>query len=98
MATRELDADDEPEYPAEPGYLTLVRVLLAQGRPAQALALLDRLHTAAVSQDRTGSLIEVDALRPLALAATGEETAAVTALAEGSDPRQPAGLRPGLRR
>lgn len=46
-----------------------------------ALALLDRLHAAAVIQDRTGSIIEVDALRALALAASGEEAAAVTALA-----------------
>ena len=59
----------------------LARVLLAQGRPGQALALLDRLHAAAAAQDRTGSLIEIGALRALALAASGEEAAAVTALA-----------------
>ncbi|MFZ0192927.1 MAG: LuxR C-terminal-related transcriptional regulator [Streptosporangiaceae bacterium] len=58
------------------------RVLLAQDRPRQALALLDRLHAAAVAQDRTGSLIEIGALRALALAASGEETVAVTVLAE----------------
>ena len=38
--------------------------------PAEALALLDRLHAAAAAQDRTGSLIEIGALRALALAAT----------------------------
>ena len=59
----------------------LARVLLAQDRPGQALALLDRLHAAAAAQDRTGSLIEIGALRALALAASGEEAAAVTALA-----------------
>jgi hypothetical protein len=48
----------------------------AEGRPGQALALLDRLHAAAAAQDRTGSLIEAGALRALALAATGEEAAA----------------------
>ena len=42
----------------EPGYLVLARVLLAQELPAAALALLDRLYAAAVTQDRTGSLIE----------------------------------------
>ena len=56
-------------------------MLLAQGRPDRALALLDRLHAAAAAQDRTGSLIETSALRALALAASGEEEAAVTALA-----------------
>ena len=59
----------------------LARVLLAQDRPGQALALLDRLHAAAVAQDRTGSVIEAGALRALALAASGEESEAVDALA-----------------
>ena len=59
----------------------LARVLLAQDRPGAALALLERLHAAAVSQDRAGSVIEIGALRALALAAAGEETAAVDALA-----------------
>ena len=45
--------------PREPGHLVLARVLLAQGRPGQALALLDRLHAAAAAQDRTGSVIEI---------------------------------------
>jgi hypothetical protein len=76
-----LDADDEPAYPREPGHLVLARVLLAQGQPGRALALLDRLHAAAVTQDRVGSIIEVRALRALALAASGEEAAAVAALA-----------------
>ncbi len=76
-----LHAEDEPRYPREPGYLVLARVLLAQQRPAEALALLDRLHAAAVAQDRVGSVIEAGALRALALAADGEEAAAVTALA-----------------
>ena len=77
-----LGPDDEPAYPREPGYLVLARILLSQDRPVQALALLDRLHAAAVAQGRTGSLIETGALRALALAATGDEAGAVTALAE----------------
>ncbi len=77
-----LGPDDEPDYAREPGHLALARILLAQGRPGQALALLDRLHAAAAAQDRAGSLIETGALRGLALAATGDEAAAVTALAE----------------
>ena len=78
---RGLRVDDEPDYPREPGHLVLARVLLAQARPGQALALLDRLHAAAVTHDRAGSLIEIQALRALALAVSGEETAAVAALA-----------------
>ncbi|HYX59668.1 MAG TPA: LuxR C-terminal-related transcriptional regulator, partial [Streptosporangiaceae bacterium] len=77
---RGLRADDDPDYPREPGYLVLARVLLAQGQPGQAFMLLDRLHAAAAAQDRAGSLIEAGALRALALAAVGEEAEAVAAL------------------
>ena len=77
----DLGADDEPDYPREPGHMVLARAQLAQDLPRRALALLDRLHAAAAAQDRAGSLIEAGALRALALAASGEESAAVTALA-----------------
>ena len=76
-----LTADDEPDCAREPGQLALARVLLAQDRPGEALALLDRLHAAAAAQGRTGSLIETGALRALVLAATGDGAGAVTALA-----------------
>ncbi|HEY7014920.1 MAG TPA: LuxR C-terminal-related transcriptional regulator [Streptosporangiaceae bacterium] len=76
-----LRAGDEPRYPREPGYLVLARVLLARDRPGEALALLDRLQAAAVAQDRAGSLIEIGALRALALAASGQDSDAVDALA-----------------
>ena len=45
--------------PKEPERLVLARLLLAQGQPAHALALLDRLHAAVLSRDRTRSVIEV---------------------------------------
>ena len=77
-----LGPDDEPDYAREPGYLVLARILLAQGRPGQALALLNRLHAAAAAQDRRDGLIETGALRALARAASGDESGAVTALAE----------------
>ena len=76
-----LGPDDEPDYARESGHLVLARILLAQDRAGQALALLDRLQPAAAAQDRVGSLIETGALRALALAAAGDEAAAVTALA-----------------
>jgi LuxR family maltose regulon positive regulatory protein len=71
-----------PPYSREPEYLVLARVLLAQDRPAQALTLLDNLRAAAASQGRTGSIIEIQALRALALAAGGERATAVDALAD----------------
>jgi LuxR family maltose regulon positive regulatory protein len=78
---RGLDADDEPSYPREPEYLVLARVLLAQDRPFPALGLLERLYAVAAAQGRAGSIIEIQALQALALAAAGEEDAAVNTLA-----------------
>jgi LuxR family maltose regulon positive regulatory protein len=73
---------DEPSYPHEQEYLVLARMLLAQDRSGEALALLDRLLAQASAQDRMGSVIEIQALRALAQAAGGDEPAAVTTLAE----------------
>jgi LuxR family transcriptional regulator, maltose regulon positive regulatory protein len=77
-----LSPDDEPDYPLEPAYLVLARVLLAQDRPGPALTLLQRLLATAASQDRIGSVIEIQALRALALAACGDHAGALGALAE----------------
>src|SRR5215472_11170718 len=79
---RGLEAGDEPSYPREREYLALARVLLAEHAPARALGLLDRLHAQAAAQQRTGSLIEVKALRALALADGGDPAAASASLAE----------------
>jgi LuxR family maltose regulon positive regulatory protein len=75
----ELGACDEPSYRREEQYLTRVRVLIAQGQldPMNsylddALGLLDRLFTAAQGGGRTGSVIEILALRALALQARQE--------------------------
>ena len=76
-----LGPDDEPNYAREPGHLALARILLAQDRPGQALALLDRLYAAAAAEDRVGSVIEAGALRALVLAACGQDADAVNALA-----------------
>ena len=77
-----LAASDEPDFAREPGHLLLARVLLTQARAGPALALLGRLHTTAAAQDRAGSLIEIGALRALALAASGDADRAVAALGE----------------
>ena len=81
--TREQDlgVDDEPAYGREPGYLVLARVLLAQSLTGPAVSLLERLHAAAASQDRVGSVIEAGALLALARAADGDQDGATGALA-----------------
>ena len=79
---RGLRADDQPTYARESEYLVFARLLLAQGRPSDALALLGHLRAAAADQERAGSLIEIKALQALALAATGEDTDAIEVLAD----------------
>jgi LuxR family maltose regulon positive regulatory protein len=76
-----LSPDSEPAYTGERDQLVLARLLLAQDQPHQALRLLGRLSALAGGQGRTGSLIEIAALRALALAATGDPAAAAQDLA-----------------
>ena len=77
-----LSPEDDPDYPREPAYLLLARVLLAQDRPGPALTLLQRLLATAASQGRTGNVIEIQVLRALALATRGDHAGALGALAE----------------
>jgi LuxR family maltose regulon positive regulatory protein len=77
-----LTATDELSYPREREYLVLVRVLLAEQAGEQALGLLERLHTQAATQGRTGGIIEVRALQALALSAGGDQPGSLAALAE----------------
>jgi len=88
---RGLRPDDQPGYPREPEYLTLARVLLAQDLPDQALGLLERLAALAAAQQRTGSRIEIQALRALALAALDDEAGSAAALAEALTLARPQG-------
>ncbi|HEX2156063.1 MAG TPA: LuxR C-terminal-related transcriptional regulator [Actinomycetes bacterium] len=76
-----LTDQDEVSYLREGDHLVLARVLLARAQPEQALRLLERLDTLAASQGRTGSLLQVRALRSLALQAAGDHQAALILLA-----------------
>ena len=69
----------------------LARLLLARDAPERAAALLHRLHAGAVAQGRSGSLVETGTLRALALAATGDQDAALGALAEALALARPEG-------
>jgi LuxR family maltose regulon positive regulatory protein len=69
-------------YPREREYLVLARVLVAQGRPDQALGVLERLHAAAAPQGRSGSVIEIQAVAALARWEGGDQAGALAALAE----------------
>ncbi len=75
-----LQVTDEPRYAREAEYLTLVRVRIAQGRPAEILALLDRMLEVAEAGGRLGSMIEILIVRALAQQAQGQTAAAVADL------------------
>jgi len=85
--TSGLRADGELNYPQEGEYLTLARVLTAQGQedPSgcpldEALGLLDRLLGAAEDGGRMGSVIEILVLRALALQKRGDPSEALATL------------------
>jgi LuxR family maltose regulon positive regulatory protein len=70
-----LGASDDPPYHREGGYLVLARTLLARGDAEAALPLLDRMLATADKQQRVGAVIEICALRALALATLRDEAA-----------------------
>jgi len=72
-------AAEEPAYLHEYEHLTLVRLLVAQHRHDEALALLERLE-AAVGARRPGSLIEIGMLQALARHEAGHREQALADL------------------
>jgi LuxR family maltose regulon positive regulatory protein len=80
VADEGIGPGDEPSYLREREHLVLVRLLLATDRPDQALGLVSRMLSQARQQRR--SVVELLALRALALAGAGDRPAAVTALTE----------------
>ena len=77
---RGLAADDELGYLHEFEYITLARVLMAEGSHRPAVELLERLRVAAEAQDRLGSVIEILIVQALAQQAQGDAPAALAAL------------------
>jgi LuxR family maltose regulon positive regulatory protein len=81
VEARGLAADDEPAYQHEGEYLVLARVLLVNREYRQASVLLHRWHVLAEAQQRTGSIIELLALRALARSGEGNQPQALADLA-----------------
>jgi LuxR family maltose regulon positive regulatory protein len=75
-----LKATDSPTFIQEYAYLTLARVLIAQGTHGDAMRLLRRLLHAARESKRLGRVIEVLALQALTLQASGDRTGALDVL------------------
>ncbi len=79
------------EYLREFEDLTLARVLLATKETSAALALLERLSTAANETDRMGTVLEASVLRALALQAAGDEHGALQSLGRALALAEPEG-------
>jgi hypothetical protein len=79
---RGLTENDEVSYVRERDHLVLARVLLARSEPGRALGLLERLDELPESQARNGSLIQIRAVRSLALHSAGDQQVALTVLAD----------------
>jgi LuxR family transcriptional regulator, maltose regulon positive regulatory protein len=77
---RGLSLADEIIYLHEFEYITLARILVAEGSAQQACELLERLQQAAEAQDRLGSVIEISIVQALAYQAQGNTSAALAAL------------------
>jgi LuxR family maltose regulon positive regulatory protein len=90
-AERGLSKNHALSYPRERDYVVFARVLLARSEPGQALGLLERLDALAESQGRTGSLIEIRAVRSLALQSMGDHQGALAALTEALSMARPQG-------
>lgn len=74
--------DEQAGHPGwrEPEYLTLARVLNTQGRPSEALSLLDRLRQSAQSEDLYGNVITILLARALIYQALCKRTDALECL------------------
>ncbi len=88
---RGLRTHDELDFQREFEHITLARVLVGQDKPDEALRLLERLLAAAEIGERMGSLIEILALKALALQAAGVAADAVNALAKTLSLAEPEG-------
>ncbi|MBN1135507.1 MAG: tetratricopeptide repeat protein [Anaerolineae bacterium] len=89
--TRGLSAEGKFDLRNEIEYLALVRILLAEGRVADATRLLSRLQSAIESAGRQGNLVEVLVLRAVALEMQGDTPFALAVLEQAASLARPGG-------
>ncbi len=77
---QEYGIDDKLIYFHEVEHIAVARVLIAQGKPEEAVGWLARLREAAEAGGRTGRVIEILSLQALAYQARGDRTQTMAAL------------------
>jgi LuxR family maltose regulon positive regulatory protein len=88
---REYQQLGDTEYLREFEDLTLARVLLAEHKPDESLALLDPMLAQAQHAGRLGSVIQIQASRAVALLALGDRDQALAALESALTMARPEG-------
>ena len=93
-----LSATDELDYIREFEYVTLARLILAEGerdhsaaKIGDAVALIERLRLAAEEGGRTGSVIEILVVQALARRATNDMPGAVASVERAAELAEPEG-------
>lgn len=84
-------SDDTFKFESEAIHIARARVLIAQRRPDEAIALLSRLNEMARAAGRTGRVIEILLLKALALREMGDLERSISALSECLELSQPEG-------
>jgi len=92
VGERGLDADEDPTYLREMEYIAFTRVLLAQGKLAEAARLLQRLLNAAETGGRISRVIEIMMLKAFVLQAQGSTDQAITMLEQTLTLAEPGGF------
>jgi LuxR family maltose regulon positive regulatory protein len=92
VAERGLDADGDLTYLREMEYISLARILIAQGRLDEATTLLQRLLKGAEAGGRTSRVIEILMLQALASQAGGDTIRAMATLERALTIAEPGGF------
>jgi LuxR family maltose regulon positive regulatory protein len=86
-----LHADGELSYQQEIDYITLARLLIAQGNANEAAGLLERIRQVAEAEGRVLRVIEILALHALALQGGGDTAQAMTMMERALTLAEPEG-------
>ncbi len=88
---RGLSVTDDIVYPRAAEYVSLARLLIAQGELGAAIGLLECMLQSAEAESREGWTVQMLALRALALEARGDSAGAMDSLRRALDLAEPEG-------